>query len=144
MNYIPHGMDTDGPTGEGPVLPTPTILDAPRVKPSVEPDTAGDWLCAWCLNPVANERDRFRINGGDEFSFRNPEGTQFEILTFSHAPGCRETGLPTLEHTWFAGHAWSYCLCRRCQQHLGWQYAGEHTFVGLIRARLVRALHLNN
>ena len=25
----------------------------------------GDWLCAWCLNRVANEQDRFPYNGRD-------------------------------------------------------------------------------
>jgi len=65
----------------------------------------GDWLCAWCLNRVANERDRFPYNGKDEFSFSNPAGIHFIIITFLQTLGCRQTGLPTLNDTWFPGHA---------------------------------------
>jgi len=104
----------------------------------------GDWLCAWCLNRVANEKDRFKYDGKDKFTFSNPEGIRFEIITFSQTPGCRQAGVPTLEHTWFPGHAWSFCLCDRCSQHLGWYYAGQHDFAGLITARLVRAQCIRN
>ena len=114
-----------------------------RTAPAVE-DAAGDWLCAWCHNRVANERDRFSFDGKDEFTFSNPEGIRFEIITFSRTLGCRQTGTPTLEHTWFPGHAWSFCQCEQCGMHLGWYYAGEHQFVGLIRDRLVRALWVRN
>ncbi len=107
-------------------------------------DPAGDWLCAWCLNRVANERDRFRIGGQDEFAFTNPAGFKFEIITFSETQGCRETGEPTLEHTWFPGYAWSFCQCAECGQHLGWCYAGADHFVGLIKERIVRALYIRN
>ena len=105
---------------------------------------AGDWLCAWCLNRVANERDRFAFNGQDEFNFTNPEGIRFEIITFERTIGCRERGAPTLEYTWFAGHAWSYCQCARCGMHLGWYYTGQHEFAGLIKERIVRAVCVRN
>ena len=107
-------------------------------------DTKGDWLCAWCLNRVANERDRFQYNGQDEFTFTNPERIRFEINTFSETCGCRQTGLPTLEHTWFPGHAWSYCQCGECGRHLGWYFTGKQDFAGLIKNRLVRALLIRN
>jgi hypothetical protein len=116
------------------------------VEPEIENRTAptagdaeGDWLCASCLNRVANERDRFVFNGKNEFTFSNPEGIRFEIITFSRTLGCRQTGVPTLDYTWFPGHAWSYCQCDRCGQHLGWHYAGQHEFTGLIKHRIVRA-----
>ena len=121
------------------------------VEPAVEErshtstgDSAGDWLCAWCLNRIANEKDRFQYGGQDEFSFANPEGIRFEIITFLQTLGCRQTGLPTMKFTWFAGHAWCYCYCAQCGQHLGWYYVGEHNFAGLIKARMVRALYLRN
>jgi hypothetical protein len=107
-------------------------------------DPAGDWLCAWCHNRVANERDRFRYDGKDEFTFANPEGIRFAIITFAQTLGCRQAGVPTLEYTWFPGHAWSFCLCARCGQHLGWYYSGEHEFAGLIKDRIVRALCVRN
>jgi hypothetical protein len=136
----------------------PTSVDAdtglvPRSIAEPEPqsdtatatgDTADDWLCTWCQNRVANEKDRFAYNGKDEFTFRNPEGIRFEIITFSRTIGCREAGVPKLEHTWFPGYAWSYCQCNRCGQHLGWYYSGTLEFAGLIIARVVRAVCVRN
>ena len=109
-----------------------------HARPS-EGDPDNDWLCAWCLNRVASEKDRFAYEGRSEFSFKNPEGIRFNLLTFSRAIGCQEKGLPTLEHTWFPSHMWSYGVCDQCGMHLGWYYAGPSEFVGLIRDRIVRA-----
>jgi hypothetical protein len=40
--------------------------------------------------------------------------------------------------TWFAGHVWSFALCRGCKSHLGWFFEkGETTFYGLVLANLV-------
>ena len=102
-------------------------------------ERASDWLCAWCLNRVASEKDRFAYQGESEFAFKNPNGILFCILTFAQIIGCREAGVPTFEHSWFAGHAWSYCECSQCRGHLGWFYTGPSEFVGLIRDRIVRA-----
>jgi hypothetical protein len=107
-------------------------------------DAEGDWLCAWCLNRVAKDSDRFKYGGKDQFVFSNPEGIRFRIVTFARTSGCRQAGAPTLEHTWFPGHAWSFCQCERCGQHLGWYYAGEHNFAGLITDRLVRGQCVRN
>lgn len=82
-------------------------------------DPANNWLCAWCHKRVASERDRFSSDGRSEFSFKNAEGIQFDIVTFSLTIGCRQLGTPTMDHTWFLGHAWSYCVCDRCRTHLG-------------------------
>jgi hypothetical protein len=121
------------------------LTTSPEVEPAKKPRPAtalenseGDWLCTGCLNRVANEKDRFKYDGKAEFTFSNPEGIRFGIITFSQTMGCRETGVPTLDHTWFPEHAWSFCQCDRCQMHLGWFYSGPHDFVGLIRNRLVR------
>jgi hypothetical protein len=127
-----------------PALPPTGLLElAPRTATSTG-DTEGDWLCSECLNRVANERDRFSYEGKDEFAFTNPEGAGFVILTFAQTLGCRDSGVPTLAHTWFPGHAWSYCQCDRCGQHLGWYYAGPQEFAGLIKSRIVRALCVRN
>ena len=107
-------------------------------------DPANDWLCAWCLNRVASEKDRLARDGQSEFTFKNPEGIQFNIITFSQTIGCREAGVPTLEHTWFPDHAWSFCLCDRCHMHLGWFYSGPTDFAGLIRDHIIRALPTMN
>ena len=122
----------------------PGILEIaePEIRTHALPaqtDSASDWLCAWCLNPVASEKDRFSYGGQNEFSFKNPEGARFNVVTFLQTLGCREIGVPTLEHTWFPDHAWSYCVCDRCRMHLGWFYAGPSAFVGLIRDRIIQA-----
>jgi hypothetical protein len=118
-------------------VPESRVVTAPA-------DTEGDWLCAWCLNRVAHERDRFQYEGRQEFSFSNPDGIRFEIITFSQTLGCQESGVPTLEHTWFPAHAWSFCQCNHCGRHLGWYYAGQHNFAGLIKDRITWALLMRN
>src|SRR5512136_2264334 len=75
-----------------PGLVAPTIVE-PEAQPDTAAalgDTASDWLCAWCQNRVASEKDRFSYNGTDEFTFSNPERIRFEIITFSQTLGCRE------------------------------------------------------
>lgn len=112
-------------------------LERPRQATAFE--TPGDWLCAGCLNCVANDKDYFKYDGKGEFTFYNPDGIRFEIVTFSQTIGCMEEGVATLAHTWFPEHSWSFCLCDRCHMHLGWFYSGPHDFVGLIKNRLVRS-----
>jgi len=107
-------------------------------------DVARDWVCVWCRQKVASDKDRWFHQGRSEFSFENPEGLRFEILTFSRTLGCRNVGMPTLEHTWFAGYAWSYCVCAGCRSHLGWYYTGPGSFAGLIRSRILRAAWVSN
>ncbi len=131
-------------SGEQASAETQAVQPATAARTAVQTsESAQDWLCASCYGGVAKDDDRFQYSGQDEFAFTNPDGFRFEIITFSETQ-CVETGVPTLEHTWFPGHAWSYCLCGKCGQHLGWQYSGTHVFAGLIRDRLVRAACLRN
>ena len=114
LRQMPQVMSTLPPAfGEVEVAPVcgpaPVEADTELVIPAIaEPkpqpdtatatgDTANDWLCAWCHNRVANEKDRFPYNGKDEFTLRNPEGIRFEIITFSRTLGCRQAGVPTLD-----------------------------------------------
>jgi hypothetical protein len=123
------------------------ILAEPEIGTRTFPedsDLASDWLCAWCFNRVASDKERFCYEGQSEFSFSNPSGILFDIVTFARTIGCRDLGDTTLEHTWFPNHAWSYCMCARCQTHLGWFYTGPTEFVGLVRDRIVRAILVMN
>jgi hypothetical protein len=109
----------------------------PHAEPlsrAVHPD---DWLCALCHNNIAADSARFFYNGTSEFEFTNPAGGRFHVITFSSAGGCRISGNPTLEHTWFNGHQWTLAHCNQCGIQLGWQYAGRYAFYGLIRTHLV-------
>jgi hypothetical protein len=105
---------------------------------------ADDWLCIVCNKKITSDKDRFEFNNQSEFQFINPGGYYYNILTFSDADGCIELGEPTLEFTWFEGHAWSYAVCSRCSNHLGWKYSGKYSFYGLIKSRMVKGAALFN
>jgi hypothetical protein len=144
VEVAPAGGPVSVGTDTGVVVPA---IVEPEAQPNASTainDTADDWLCAWCQNRVANQKDRFSYDGKDEFTFSNPEHMRFQIIAFSRTLGCRESGVPTLEHTWFPGHAWSFCQCDECGQHLGWYYTGQHQFAGLIITRIVRAVCVRN
>jgi len=112
-----------------------------KVKTELKPD---DWLCIVCNKKITSDKDRFEFNNQSEFQFINPDGYYFNILTFCDADGCKEMGKPTMEFTWFEGHSWSFAVCRRCSNHLGWKYNGEFSFYGLIKERLVKGAALFN
>jgi hypothetical protein len=112
-----------------------------KVKTELKPD---DWLCIACNKKITSDKDRFEFNDQSEFQFINPDGYYFNILTFCAADGCKELGEPTMEFTWFDGHSWSFAVCRRCSNHLGWKYNGEFLFYGLIKERLIKGAALFN
>lgn len=114
------------------------VLPAQAAK-LFEPAPDDVWLCWWCLNRITSEADRLVMGGASQFTFLNPEGRRFHILTFNRAPGCKQRGTPTFKHTWFPGYAWVYSICARCGMQLGWKYMGNTEFFGLIRNRIVRA-----
>ena len=105
---------------------------------------ADDWLCIVCNKKITSDKDRFEFDNQSEFQFINPGCYYYNILTFSHADGCLELGEPTLEFTWFEEHSWSYAVCKRCSNHLGWKYTGKYSFYGLIKSRLVKGAALFN
>lgn len=103
-------------------------------------DAARRYWCAACRTVVTSEAAAIAVAGAHQHRFTNPAGLAFEIGCFSAAAGCRVDGEPTLEHTWFAGFAWSYASCANCGAHLGWCFDGDGRFFGLIFARLVGAM----
>ena len=94
-----------------------------KVKTELRPD---DWLCVACNKRITSDKERFEYNDQSEFQFINPGGFYFDIITFCSADGCREMGEPTLEFTWFEEHSWSFAVCSRCSNHLGWKYDGKY------------------
>jgi len=96
------------------------------------------WLrCRHCRKEVTAEDDRVVVEGGHVHRRTNPAGIEFEFGCFLVAPGAQVVGEPTFEHSWFAGCAWSYSLCRGCGTHLGWHFEGrDPAFQGLILDRL--------
>jgi hypothetical protein len=92
--------------------------------------------CAACITRVCDESALLSVAGRSQHRFVNPAGLAFEIACFASA-ACTVEGEPTLEHTWFADHAWSVANCRNCGRQLGWFFSGATHFYGLILARLV-------
>jgi len=112
-----------------------------KVKTELKPD---DWLCIACNKKITSDKERFEYNNQSEFKFVNPGGFYFDIITFASADGCFEVGEPTLENTWFEGHKWSFAICSRCSNHLGWKYIGKYSFYGLIKERIIKGVALFN
>ena len=114
-----------------------------RSKPAVttwsEEDVAPEdgIFCRACGEMVTSRKEIISVSGTHAHTFFNPAGIVFEVGCFKAARGCIVVGEPTTEFTWFAGHVWSYALCRGCQNHLGWFFEGrDSSFFGLILPRL--------
>ncbi len=112
-----------------------------KVKSELKPD---DWLCIACNKKITSDKERFEYNNQTEFQFINPGGYYFDIITFAEADGCKVMGESTLEFTWFDGHAWTFAVCSRCSNHLGWKYTGKYSFYGLIKSRMIKGAALFN
>ena len=118
-----------------------------QIEPEIEVKSelkSDDWLCIACNKKITTDKDRFKFNNQSEFQFINPGGYYFDIITFGSAEGCRDVGEPTMEFTWFDGHSWSFAVCSRCSNHLGWKYEGKFSFYGLIKSRLIKGVALFN
>lgn len=93
-------------------------------------------LCNSCKSPVTDNNYAIIINNAHTHTFPNPMGLVFTIRCFATAPGCISHGKANPEFTWFSGYCWEIALCRKCKEHLGWQFYGDDTFFGLIAAKL--------
>ncbi len=93
--------------------------------------------CAVCKAPITSEEEKVEVKGGHEHDFFNPYGIIFRIGCFGAAPGCRPTGSPTSDFSWFPGYRWNLAYCYSCQTHLGWAFSASNSgFWGLILNRL--------
>jgi len=94
--------------------------------------------CANCLAFITEPDSMLKIQGSHQHTCTNPAQRTFTLGCFGDAPGCTHTGVPTDDHTWFAGYRWCIALCRQCKNHLGWSFLGTgNRFYGLILAELV-------
>ena len=111
--------------------------NAPLLDREATPERSRRLLCRACLAPITSESDLVPIEGSRLHHRTNPHGIEFEFGCFRAAPGAEVRGSPTAEFSWFSGYAWSYSMCRSCDSHLGWHFAGkEPSFHGLILAQL--------
>jgi hypothetical protein len=116
---------------EGALLGEPALREAADVL-------LKRWLrCRHCRERVTAEDDRTVVEGEHVHRRTNPAGIAFEFGCFLAARGAQVVGEPTFEHTWFAGRAWAYSMCRGCGTHLGWHFEGrDPAFHALILDRL--------
>lgn len=130
------------------LAPLPLRLEAPRagelgklIRAALDEKGQGQGRrlrCSACGHVVSDESQRTDVGGGHEHTLTNPHGFTYHIGCFRAAPGCRQIGQGTFEHTWFPGYAWEISLCAGCGAHLGWRFRGAPGgFYGLILARLV-------
>lgn len=78
--------------------------------------------CGTCGYKITKTDFIYTVDGKQHYAFANPYGNAFRITCFSKAPGTIIIGGYTTSATWFAGYAWSYCICAGCHSHLGWHY----------------------
>ncbi|MBL4613612.1 MAG: hypothetical protein JKY27_01885 [Magnetovibrio sp.] len=97
-------------------------------------------VCAQCHTFVTRKAWSVNIGGRAQHFCVNPHGIEFQVLSFSDAPGALANGRATTEATWFAGYAWRLAVCGACDVHLGWRFEGANSpsrFFGLIHEALV-------
>ena len=94
-------------------------------------------VCAHCQSYITEVNAKRIVQGAHIHTFINPAKITYSIGCYDSAPGCSPLGLPTSEHTWFAGFRWCIALCGACEIHIGWRFSGaSETFYGLIISRI--------
>ncbi|WP_320008845.1 cereblon family protein [Maridesulfovibrio sp.] len=108
-----------------------------KLKASLDDPKKKKVLCRTCGAEITDNSFATRVNNSHEHSFFNPHGYVFQIRCYSAATGCRYSGKPSYEFTWFAGCSWQIAVCKACLSHLGWRFQSDSTyFYGLIRDKL--------
>jgi hypothetical protein len=112
----------------------------PRVKKAERNQSAGKekrtLVCKACGHDITSDGERISINGQHVHTRMNPAGFEYTFDCFREAPGCRQVGTPSYEHTWFAGYCWQIAVCAGCGEQLGWLFRNQDGFYGLIKDRL--------
>lgn len=111
----------------------------PLSEVSSEEEEERALVCAACDEPITSASCAIEVAGAHAHVFMNPAGYVFEIGCFSAARGAAQRGPPSDEWSWFPGHVWTTCVCRRCAAHVGWSFVakgGGARFWGLILERL--------
>jgi len=107
--------------------------DTERFDETVRNEVHRGLYCSACRSFITDPRSSLAIHGSQRHTRTNPAQLTFTIGCFKEASGCRETGVPTEEHSWFPGYRWRIALCANCGKHLGWSFLGAvDRFYGLI------------
>jgi len=105
------------------------------------PDGFGDdpLLCRRCGQQITSGTQRISVGSAHEHTFSDPEGILFHIGCFGNVQGCKFSGEPTGQWSWFTGYQWRVTYCAECGLHLGWCFSsGVHIFHGLVLCNLTR------
>lgn len=95
-------------------------------------------LCRTCATLVTYAESEIEVAGSTRHECVNPSGTSFKVVCYDMVIACTPVGLPTEEHTWFAGYAWQIADCGSCGIHLGWRFRSHsHEFYGLVEDQLI-------
>lgn len=94
-------------------------------------------ICKICKAAITRQEDRVSIQGQHCHTCTNPTDITYTIGCFRAAPGCRQIGPASFEHTWFQGYQWQNSVCAGCGEHLGWCFNNTECFYGLILDRLL-------
>lgn len=93
--------------------------------------------CTNCNSLITKSEYRISIDNQNSHSFFNPYRFIFNIVCFSEASGCTETGLPCSQFSWFPPYKWQICFCSNCTQHIGWKFIHSNSqFYGLILEKI--------
>jgi len=113
-----------------------TVRDR-SAKDESEDEQSRALLCRACSIPITTAKQRIEKEGKHLHTFFNPAGIVYEVGCFRNAPGCVTYGPPSSEFAWFSGYTWQIVCCRKCREHLGWVFAAEDEFFGLIVRKLI-------
>lgn len=94
-------------------------------------------VCAACRWFITTTTARIELFGGHVHTRMNPAGIVYRLGLFGDAPGVRAVSEPCREFSWFPGYAWQIVVCRKCLEHLGWEFGGEKRFFALLPEKLV-------
>jgi hypothetical protein len=102
-----------------------------------ESDVHDALYCKVCGKCITAKAQAITVNSSFRHTFFNPAGIVFELGCYKKAPGCKISGMPSSEFSWFSGYLWRFALCGGCEAHLGWCFeSGTSAFWGLILNKL--------
>lgn len=94
-------------------------------------------VCAQCSHPVSEKKYAIEIGSSHQHVKTNPQGQTFSIVCYTEAPGCKLTGEPQSEYSWFPGCRWQFAHCGQCHNQMGWYFSGASHFFAFITDNII-------
>ena len=80
------------------------------------------YRCASCKSVITCSDLLVDLLGKNRHRLKYSAWVFCDLFTFSSCPGAFNIGQPNENHSWFPGYGWSFALCQKCGNHLGWHY----------------------